>query len=81
VEVVARMRQHMLAASSLVLGVEMKVPVPAIIRYPERIRDPRGAKIWEEMMSRLANLDQKLPVLSNTEAFSTENDGMTAEKV
>jgi hypothetical protein len=58
VEVSGRMRQHMLTASRLVLGVEMKVPVPAIIRYPERMRDPRGAKIWDGMMFRLANLDR-----------------------
>jgi DNA polymerase family A len=56
---VARMRQHMISASHLVLGVEMKVPVPAIIRYPDRMRDPRGAQVWDQMMCSLANLDQK----------------------
>jgi DNA polymerase I len=58
-DAVARMRQHMIAASRLVLGVEMKVPVPAIIRYPDRMRDPRGAQSWDEMMRRLENLDRK----------------------
>jgi DNA polymerase I len=61
-DAVARMRQHMITASRLVLGVEMKVPVPAIIRYPDRMRDPRGAKIWDEMLRRLANLDRKVLV-------------------
>jgi hypothetical protein len=64
VEAVARMRQHMIAASRLVLGVEMKVPEPVIIRYPERMRDPRGAAVWDEMMSMLANLDQRPSVCS-----------------
>jgi hypothetical protein len=58
VEVAAKVRQHMITASRLVLGVEMKVPVPAIIRYPERMRDPRGAEIWDGMMFRLLNLDR-----------------------
>lgn len=58
-DAVVRMRRHMIAASRLVLGVEMKVPMPAIIRFPERMRDPRGAKTWDEMMKRLENLDRK----------------------
>jgi len=58
-DTVAQMRQHMIAASRLVLDAEMKVPAPAIIRYPERMRDPRGTKVWDEMMRRLANLDSK----------------------
>jgi DNA polymerase I len=55
---VTRTREHMIAASRLVLGVEMKVPIPEIIRYPGRMRDPRGAKVWDEMVSRLASLDR-----------------------
>ncbi len=58
-DAVARTRQHMIAASRMVLGVDMKVPVPTIIRYPERMRERRGAKIWDEMMQRLENLEQK----------------------
>jgi hypothetical protein len=58
-DAVVRMRQHMIAASRLVLGAEMKVPMPAIIRYPERMRDSRGAQTWDEMMRRLENLDRK----------------------
>jgi hypothetical protein len=80
VEAVARMRQHMIAASCLVLGVEMKVPEPAIIRYPERMRDPRGATVWDEMMSRLANLDQKPSVFNDTEACSAKDDRMAAKE-
>src|SRR5580692_303859 len=57
-----RMREHMIAASRLVLGVEMKVPMPAIIRYPERMRDPRGAQTWDETMDRLTNLEKKAPM-------------------
>jgi DNA polymerase-1 len=57
-DAVARTRQHMIAASRLVLGADMKVPMPAIIRYPERMRDPRGAKVWDEMLSRLARLER-----------------------
>ena len=56
---VARMRQHMISASRLVLDVEMKVPLPQIIRYPDRMRDPRGAHLWHEMMDSLNKLDQK----------------------
>ena len=62
-DAVVRMRQHMIAASRLVLGVEMKVPMPAIIRYPERMRDPRGAQTWDDMMRRLANLDRRVLVI------------------
>jgi DNA polymerase I len=58
-EVVTRMREYMISASNLVLGVEMRVPVPAIIRFPDRIRDPRGAKVWDEMMQRLQGLSHK----------------------
>jgi DNA polymerase I len=56
-DAVDRMRKHMIAASRLVLDVEMKVPMPTIIRYPERMRDPRGAKVWDEMMERLDSLN------------------------
>jgi hypothetical protein len=59
-DTVVRMRQHMIAASRLVLGVDMKVPMPAIIRYPERMRDPRGEGIWDEMTRRLAELEREL---------------------
>jgi hypothetical protein len=55
---VAQMRRHMIAASCLVLGVEMKVPQPAIIRHPDRMRDPRGAMVWDEMVSRLATMSK-----------------------
>jgi hypothetical protein len=58
-EVVTRMREYMISASKLVLGVEMRVPVSAIIRFPDRIRDPRGAKVWDEMMQRLQGLSHK----------------------
>lgn len=64
-DVVVRMRHHMVAASQLVLGVEMNVPVPTIIRYPERMRDPRGAKVWDEMISRLATLNHKSSTCRN----------------
>jgi hypothetical protein len=53
------MRQHMIAASRLALGMEMKVPLPQIIHYPDRMRDPRGAPVWDQMMCRLKNLDPK----------------------
>ena len=56
---VVRMQQHMTKASRLVLGADLKVPYPRLIRYPDRMRDPRGAQVWDQMMGRLSNLDQK----------------------
>lgn len=56
-DAIARMRQHMVAASRLVLGVEMKVPVPKIIRYPNRMREPRGAKTWDKIMRLLDEVE------------------------
>jgi DNA polymerase I len=57
-DAVIRMRQHMTDASRLVLGVEMRVPVPNIIRYPDRMRDPRGAKTWDRTMRLLDEVEK-----------------------
>jgi DNA polymerase I-like protein with 3'-5' exonuclease and polymerase domains len=50
---VERTKQHMVRASELVLRVPMQVGVGEIIRYPNRMMDPRGAAVWNQMFARL----------------------------
>jgi hypothetical protein len=77
----------MIDASKLVLGVAMRVPEPTIICYPNRMRDPRGAKIWDTTMKRLEGLKRKARATSGSQpqeravgAVQCESDGRTDDE-
>jgi hypothetical protein len=77
-DAVGRMRQHMIAASRLVLGVEMRVPVPKIIHYPDRMREPRGAKTWDRIMRLLDEVERSSMNLANSGSISPGADPVAA---
>jgi DNA polymerase I len=65
---VALMQDIMRRASRVVLGndshdvpIELRTDVK-IVRYPERYRDPRGNKIWEDVMDLLKKIQKQREV-------------------
>jgi DNA polymerase I len=78
-DAVTRMRQHMIAASRLVLGVEMRVPMPKIIRYPDRMREPRGAKTWDKIIRMLNEIEEREVNSDRSAAVAKPEDGNAVE--
>jgi hypothetical protein len=79
-DTVTRARQHMINASRLVLGVDLKVPIPTIIHHPDRMRDPRGAAVWDTMLQRLNALESGGCPISTANTQTLNNRQSQIEK-